>query len=323
MDERTIQTTKLPDNLSKVIVQTNLRTLSIQNSYLSAKKNGDNIAALDIVTKLVKDDKIQAMSELLNQNKPIYFVPVVNVEANNQLNQLPIQYADFLANAFNGNVFLDIVKTQGTPNTNELLSARIKKNIVFNGSIKDKNAQYVIVDDNYTSGKTILALMEHLKSEGADIKAVTTLGFSKYSYYLKPHEHSIEALKNKLSIPDSDIKLIIGHTFNYMTNSEIQALNMNSTISKYGHVGLISFYQDNNNIESNINQLSVIFGQYSKNIKYEKDKFFNTLVKELFSNIKSNINLVKTDDFLKDKLKALINVYDKNCTKTFDIGINF
>ncbi len=149
--------------------------------YLKGKYLGDIAAAREILANIL-DERGNVAAELeksLDKDKKTYFVPVINVEEpSKKNNQFPIAYAQFLANKFNGNAFYDIMKSKGKANTGATKKERFNKAIKFIGDIADKDAQYVIVDDNYTQGGTVYALIEHLIKQGADMRHVMTLGFS-------------------------------------------------------------------------------------------------------------------------------------------------
>jgi hypothetical protein len=227
--KRTIKTTELPEDLHNVTAQTSLIALKGKKGsdrhteYTAAKTGGDDHAAINVVERVTKDHKIEAIRKTLDPNKPIYIVPVINVEGK-ALNRLPVAHAYKLADKLGGHVVSSIVKTQGTPNTNEKADARLTKHIGYDGTIPDPNGQYIIADDNYTSGRTVMALFEHLRAQGADVKGITTLASSRYGYGIKPREGAIDKLAEHTGLNKSEMGAILGHEVEHLTNAEINTI---------------------------------------------------------------------------------------------------
>lgn len=224
--KRTIKTTELPDSLHNVTAQTSLIALKGKKGsdshiqYNAAKTGGDTKAAAEVVHRVIKSDKIESIRKTLDPKKPVYIVPVVNVEGN-AVNRLPFAYAHRLARHLGGKVVHSVVKTQGTPNTNEKANVRLTKHIGYEGTIPDPDGQYIIADDNYTSGRTVMALFEHMKAQGADVKTVTTLASSRYGYGIKPREGAIDKLAEHTGLNKSEMGAILGHEVEHLTNAEI------------------------------------------------------------------------------------------------------
>ena len=66
---RTIDTTKLPDSLDRTVQQTSLANLKKQPGYEAAKCHGDVKAADDVVTALLKRDRIKELKAKLDPDK--------------------------------------------------------------------------------------------------------------------------------------------------------------------------------------------------------------------------------------------------------------
>ena len=234
----------LPDSLDHSIQMTSLNKLKSFEEYDAAKNHGDNAAALKIVDRVLKKDKLKELENLLDKGRETIFVPIINSEMNKRLNVLPNAYAQRLAETFNGNVLEDIVKIKGTKNTGATQSERLLKSIGFDGNITSTSAQYVIVDDNYTSGKTIMAFMEHIKKQGGDVKAVTTLAASRYGAGIKISELDLDKLRSAVKVTDKEIENVIGHKISQFTKAELNAVL--STVRTGGFAGLKRLYSKKN-----------------------------------------------------------------------------
>jgi hypothetical protein len=209
LSSREISTFDLPDSLAKVTVQTNFSTLTKQPEYNEAKRSGDNKAAFDIVNKLIKKKKIDELKAKLDPNKPVYIIPISNYEKSKQLNRLPYFYAAALQDAGVGNVFDEIVKKSDTPNTGKTQIARLSTKHEYVGDIPDKNAQYIIVDDMFTSGNTIMPLIELIKKQGGEVAAVSSLAFSRYGTSLKLKQETLDKIIKNAKIKDRKLITIL------------------------------------------------------------------------------------------------------------------
>ena len=98
--------------------------------------------------------------------------------------------------------------------------------MAFDGAIPEisANAQYVVLDDVYTLGGSVRALMEHIQKQGGNIKAVSTLGSSRFGNRIKPSKIQLEKLRHEYSLTDKKIKEIAGYEIEYFTGAEIQAI---------------------------------------------------------------------------------------------------
>ncbi len=230
--DRTQTTDQMPESLNEALTLTNLPYLMKQEGYNEAKKQGNAEKANEIVVILLEKhpEKLREIQSKLEPNKSVYFVPVINAEQNKRMNSLPTQFAKILAKKLNGNYVDNIFKT-GTPNTGVHTIERTTKNIDYEGNIPDKNGQYVIVDDNFTSGSTVLSLYEHIKAQGGDVKLITSLGFSKRGKTIKIQEKTLTELlkyvilESKGAIQnEKQLSEYIGYDIRKHTNAEINAI---------------------------------------------------------------------------------------------------
>ncbi len=236
---RTVITTKLPDSLSKAFTMGKLGQLKgvpgtpENKDYRRAKYHGDVDAANRVVRRMLNKNKAIALGKALDADKPILFVPVINSEKNNQLNVLPLRYAKKLAEVFSAEVNGNIVKMSGKPNTDVPLEERISQDITFDGDLPGGDYQVVIVDDNFTSGKTVMALMGHLQVLGAEVRAVSTMAYSaRNGAQIKPTEKQLDKIRQYAKMDpgsrgkniDDYIREVTGHDINQFTGAEANAV---------------------------------------------------------------------------------------------------
>jgi hypothetical protein len=249
-DFRAIKTTELPDTLNEAITQTSLAKLKgkegtpERQKYDNAKGNEfmqqgaseeqRTEDALDTVLPLVKDAKVKEIQDMLDPDKPIYVLPVQQRESVGE-NKIPTTYANILSGKISGQLLDGIYKQKGKHNTGASQIARLEDKKVFVGEVPT-DGQIVIVDDNYTSGGTIIALMEHIKAQGGNVVALTTLSASRYGKGVKAKPEYIQSLINDIDLPVPEIEAIIGHSLEGLTNAEINLIR-NST-RKGGERGL-------------------------------------------------------------------------------------
>ncbi len=245
MDKRTIKTTELPPSLQKNFARTSLLNLKGIPGYYKAKYDGDADAAYDVVRKVMCNDvgreRILEIFSWLNNNEPVCFVPVINSERKWSINAIPYAYARILSSYYSeisgstARVLDDIVKVS-SPNTGLGHSFRLANKVVYDGKIPDKRSKYILVDDAYTFGRTVMSLMEHIVAQGGNVVLVTTLA-SRYTHQIKPSDGLIEKFRNEYKINNETIKEITGNEIEYFTAGEICGLNLNPN-RKLGPEGL-------------------------------------------------------------------------------------
>ena len=245
MEKRNIKTTELPPSLQKNFARTSLLNLKNIPGYYRAKYDGDAQAAYDVVRKVMCNDigreRILEIFSWLKKDEPVCFVPVINSERKWSINALPYAYARILGSYYSEvsaspvKVLDNIVKVS-SPNTGLGHSFRLANKVVYNGDIPDKNAQYVLVDDTYTFGRTVMSLMEHIDAQGGNVVLVSTLA-SRYTHQIKPSDGLIEKFRNEYKITNENIREITGNEIEYFTAGEICGLNLNPN-RKLGPEGL-------------------------------------------------------------------------------------
>jgi len=232
---RDLNTRELPDNLSEVISLTSTAHLTKKNEkkyhdseewrdlYHRAKTQGDIDAAFTVVTKLMasKEKELRALCESL-QGEKVTLVPVLS--ETNSKNVLPAAYALALEELLDAKICYDVEKKNSQKLTNSTISNRLPSTLEFQGKPENTQGKFIIVDDNFTSGKTITSLMAHLQKHECEIHCVMTLASSRYSKRLRPTDEQIERVFEELKLDNNKLKEITGHGIEQFTGAELQSI---------------------------------------------------------------------------------------------------
>lgn len=231
---RTLTMTDLPDELAKVIPQTNVRYLEKQPCYKDAKKSGMDLHAFNTVKNCLRPEKVQRIAAQLRGNAPVYIIPVLVNRKEPSLNKLPICMAFSLQNILEHwsnrtasvSIVENIIGKAPDVKTGTGIKARLGSSIEFSGGIPDDslNAQYVLVDDVFTLGGSIRGLLEHVVNQGARVKAVSTLACSRFGGELRPIPEQMEKIY-QYGINNDQIKEVCGYGIDKFTGAEIRAIN--------------------------------------------------------------------------------------------------
>lgn len=209
-----------PDSLSTVKNQTNLTTLKKQEGYKAAKYKGDALAAQKVIKKLIKKSVVDELKGGLDPSRKTYIVPVLHREGDN-LNQLPLAYAEALENEIEGaEVWVDLGKVSGGANTGATAKGRIKNVQRFEGDAPPAGSQVIIVDDNLTTGSTLRYLIDAMP--GSIPVAATTLSVSRYGKGFKPTAEKQQALLDKGEVNEVGSKHETGLELQELTAGQIQ-----------------------------------------------------------------------------------------------------
>ena len=134
----------------------------------------------------------------------------------------------------------NIYRIQGTHNTNVNTKTRLGNKITFAGAVPI-DGQIVIIDDNYTSGNTIIALMQHIQDNGGKTALVSTLSASRYGKGLKVTQDKIKQLIDDVKLPVKEIESIMGHSLQELTNAKINLIRLSTR--QRGASGLRQLYR--------------------------------------------------------------------------------
>ena len=203
--------------------------------YLLGKYYGDLGAAKEVVRHRISPNRLEAVRGILLPKDPVYWVYVRNDDGR-RTNRLPEAYADLLAERYGGTVENGIAKVSDERNTSADMKTRAQREFQFKGE-PIKGAQYVIVDDVWTTGSTATSLIEYLAGNGANVRGVTTLAVASHGAAIRPTDEQIAKTLRKAGIgkPEDGLDLA-GVDIRRATGSELQAYLTGAKPGAYGFV---------------------------------------------------------------------------------------
>jgi hypothetical protein len=195
----------------------------VSPAYRAAKRGGNGVAAGFVVAATIRQKAIDAIAGKLAPNVPVVFVSVKHKDQSESKNAIPIAYAIALSRAIGGGIDKDIVKISGKANTGVGVVARANNEQLFDGPVRSE-VQYVVVDDVFTSGSTVTALIAHIQSRGGNVAAVTALAAGKYQNYLRHRPQDAAKVLEKTGSDEVRFEHETGIPFASLTGSEIYRL---------------------------------------------------------------------------------------------------
>jgi RNA polymerase sigma factor (sigma-70 family) len=222
--DRVVQPGDLSDAFLNVPFHTGVAALRRHPAFEAAKYGGDDRAAVQLVDAFYKFAVTARLRPLIARGKPLVIVPVLQEEHPETLNRIPGLFAERLALDLGGTVHDAIVKVSGRPNTDAGAAERAANVQRFDGPAPEAGSQIIVVDDTFTAGGTLLALIEHLESRPI---AAATLAAGRYQAWLKPSATKIDALLAKAEVDAITFKRELGFAPTALTGSEIQQYLLN------------------------------------------------------------------------------------------------
>lgn len=143
--------------------------------YMQAKA-GNEIAAIELVKKCVKKDK---MSDLRYNFPDAVILPVLAKERTGY-NVMPLAYAKVMSSISGFEINEDVFQINCPHHTGACAMQRLLNRAVFDGDVQ-KGYNYVIIDDVVTQGGTASSLRRFINERGAKVVAVSALAFGKES----------------------------------------------------------------------------------------------------------------------------------------------
>jgi orotate phosphoribosyltransferase len=67
-----------------------------------------------------------------------------------------------------------------------------------------------VVDDTFTSGDTLISLIQHIVDGGGRVVAATTLADGRWQNYLKPRAEDVKIILDKLGLNEAEFHHEIG-----------------------------------------------------------------------------------------------------------------
>jgi len=205
-------------------------------------KNGDMNAAIDVVKKCVKTNRLQ---EFRAEYSDSFLLPV------RSRNMLPLALSYEIGLKIWDQVFL-----KSTIHRKSLYAIqRLQHSPVFVGHIQ-KDMTYIIVDDIVTQGGTISALRKHVLAYGGKVAAIVALAYAIGSYDIAPTRGIMVRLLVKFGDSICQFQSIgLVNSFDELTNSQAKYLlrfssihNIFKKIAKYNRNHIIKQKYDDDTI---------------------------------------------------------------------------
>ncbi len=211
----------------EVVRNGNLGDLKAQPEY-EAAKNGDSIAALDIVERLLTDETIDHIKHLIGQEKPL-LLPVQIVEENGY-NKIPAAIAVVLGERLNLKVDNSIVQQEKLFRTGSNAFHRLAFNPTFNGGVA-VGQKYFIVDDNLTMGGTIASLRGYVENRGGKVIGASVMVARHGAVNMVVRPGTLTAIKQKHGEAINKFwKETFGYGISQLTQAEAKIISKSASI---------------------------------------------------------------------------------------------
>jgi len=214
-------------DFAEVIRNGNLGDLKAQPEY-EAAKNGDSIAALDIVERLLTHETIEHIKHLIGQEKPL-LLPVQVFEENGY-NKIPAAIAVVLGEHLNLKVDNSIVQQEKLFRTGSNAFHRLAFNPTFNGGVA-AGQKYFIVDDNLTMGGTIASLQGYIENRGGKVMGASVMVARHGAVNMVVRPGILTAIKQKHGEAINDFwKETFGYGIEKLTQAEAKIISKSASI---------------------------------------------------------------------------------------------
>ena len=217
--ERFSPTAPWRDSVEDVVVHTTLGTLRGKHVELYNKaKAGDVEAAEELVSKVVKSEKVKALAEAYPK------ATVVPVHAEEALgrNKIPAVYAKQFEK-YGLAVVSDIRQINKPFHTGSDRVGRFIRRARFDGEV-EAGKEYILVDDHITMGSTLRDLKDYIEGKGGKVVAISTLTASAGGTKLRPTEQQKQQLKERGVTNEQLKELGIADSADGLTRREVQEI---------------------------------------------------------------------------------------------------
>lgn len=170
-----------------------LGALKAEPEYQAAK-SGDPQAALSLVSKLISQEAVEQVRELIGSRTPT-IVPVSAIETAGN-NQIPLAMANAFGQELGLPVEYGIQQANKVSRTGAGIDHRLAFQPSFTGDV-EPGREYLIMDDTLSVGSTIAALKGHIENRGGKVlgAAVMTAHEGALNIVIKPA--MMEAIRHK------------------------------------------------------------------------------------------------------------------------------
>ncbi len=210
--------------------------------YDAGKHQSNGSAAMRVVLDMVKPRVIDEIRARIDRTRPAVIAPVIHHDIGRRTNELPVAYAEFLKAALGLDVDLSLTKESGAANTDVSVADRMANVQKFVGPVR-RGVQYVVVDDNWTSGDMLVALIDHILSGGGEVVAISTIAASQSQNYVRPRQKDIDKLLARTGVCKVTLKCELGFPIENFTGSELYRI-VNLTSGWRGVEGFLAQIPD-------------------------------------------------------------------------------
>lgn len=176
-----------------VIRNGDLKELSNEPEY-EAAKGGDEHKAGELVGKLINDDTLNQLKELIGDRKPI-IVPILAVETAGK-NKIPLATADLLAHELNLEVSNDIVQINHVGRTGTGIDHRFAHQPMFSGEV-EAGKDYLIIDDTLSVGGTIAAARGYIENRGGKVVGAAVMTAHEGALNISVKSNMLDSIQAK------------------------------------------------------------------------------------------------------------------------------
>lgn len=176
-----------------VISNGKLGDLKNEPEYPAAKA-GDVVQSALLVEKLLKDETVQEIKNLIGDNQPI-LVPIQSEEASGK-NRIPHATAHALADKLGLQVDTDIVQSNAVKRTDTGIYHRYVAPPEFKGEVQ-AGKSYLIVDDTLSVGGTIAALKGYIENNGGKVIGSTVMTAHDLKVNIAIQPNMLQSLEQK------------------------------------------------------------------------------------------------------------------------------
>ncbi len=239
------------NNFPNVIRNGNLGDLKKEPEYEAAKA-GDSAAAVQLISKLITDDFLDAVKEKIEGRKDVLLLPTLAVEQSGN-NKIPLAMAKFISRKLGIDTELKIVQSYKVGRTNQGADYRLAFNPEFEGEVQ-KDRQYLILDDTLTMGGTIASLRGYVENRGGKVVLASVMTAHQGALQLPIKKGMLDAINNKHGLQVNEFwKETFGYGIEKLTQGEAGHIRAAKTfdeirnrITATRHEGVIRLYGETN-----------------------------------------------------------------------------
>ena len=200
-----------------VIRNSDLGALKNEPEYLAAK-GGDPEAAMALVSKLITEETVQEVQNLIGDKQP-YLVPVTAVEAAGK-NKIPMGMARALSAELGLPIAPDILQANKVARTGKGIDYRFAFSPNFTGDVTP-GKDYLLIDDSLSVGGTLASLKGYIESQGGKVVGAAVMTAHEGALNIVVKQPMIDAIGRKHGTGmDEFFKRTFGYGIDKLTQGE-------------------------------------------------------------------------------------------------------